>query len=891
MVLCLNPFGHGFTVMQPESPQPILLKDYRPTPYTIDSVALDFQLAAAATRVSSRLALRPNPKSSEGGAALVLDGEKLSLVSIALDGAPLDAARYVVTDTALTIAAVPQRPFTLDIVTTINPAANTALSGLYMSNGMFCTQCEAEGFRRITYFYDRPDCMAIFSVRMAADALAFPVLLSNGNLVSERPGFAEWHDPFPKPSYLFALVAGDLASVHDTFTTASGRRVALGIHVEKGKEGQCGFAMAALKRSMRWDEERFGREYDLERFNIVAVSDFNMGAMENKGLNIFNDKYILALPETATDADHMAVEAIIAHEYFHNWTGNRITCRDWFQLCLKEGLTVFRDQEFSSDVRSRPVKRIADVKTLRARQFPEDGGPLAHPARPSSYIEINNFYTPTVYEKGAEICRMLQTLIGEDAFRRGMDRYFTRHDGEACTVEQFVHCFAESSGRDLSQFFTWYEQAGTPRLTVASHYDAAAQRFTLHISQTTPPTPGQAEKRPLHLPLALGLINARGEDMPLHLDKAGALNRPVIELTGAEQSFVFTHVTERPVLSLNRGFAAPVIIEGAPNAADQLFLMGHDRDAFNRWEAGQRLAGALIIAAVAAARGEGTAPETAPFAQALSRVLNDQGLDDAFKALMLGLPSEAEIAAQMGHNVDADAVFMGREHVRAALGLALQTELADALAATWDAGPYQPDTQPAARRALRYAALALLAAGNTAAALPVIREELAAARSMTAEMGALAALVPLDVPERAAALQAFYDRHGDNPLLVDKWLTLNAQIPGPGAAQRIEALTDHPGFSFATPNRVYALVGGFTAGNPSGFNAAHGEGYRVVADIILKLNISNPQVAARMATSFRSWRLYDRPRRLKAQAEMQRILAAPGLSRDVFEIISRTLQG
>ncbi len=877
--------------MPTASPQPILLKDYQPTPYTIDSVALDFQLDAEATRVTSRLALRPNPESPLSGAALVLDGEGLTLARLALDGRDLDPAEYRLSATALSLAAPPQRPFTLEIVTVINPAANTALSGLYMSNGMFCTQCEAEGFRRITYFHDRPDCMAPFTVTMTADPRRFPVLLSNGNLVRQHEGFAEWHDPFPKPSYLFALVAGDLGSIHDSFTTASGRPVALGIYVEKGKESQCGFAMDALKRSMRWDEEQFGREYDLERFNIVAVSDFNMGAMENKGLNIFNDKYILAVPETATDADYMAVEAIIAHEYFHNWTGNRITCRDWFQLCLKEGLTVFRDQEFSSDMRSRAVKRIADVKVLRARQFPEDGGPLAHPVRPTSYIEINNFYTPTVYEKGAEICRMVETLIGAQAFRRGMDLYFTRHDGQACTVEQFIACFAEVSGRDLTQFFNWYEQAGTPRLAVTGSYDAAGQRYTLNLAQHTPATPGQTDKTPLHMPLALGLLDSRGADMALHLEGVGALNRPVIELTTAEQSFTFTTVAERPVLSLNRGFSAPVIIAGGATEAEQLFLMAHDRDAFNRWEAGQRVATRLISAAVAAATGQGEAPDVAPFAAGLARVLADDRLDDAFKALMLGLPSEAEIAAHIGCEVDADAVLMAREHVRAVIGQRLREQLLAVNAKTADDGPYQPDTQAAARRSLRYAALAVLAAGDSAKGVALIGRELAAARSMTAEMGALAALMPLDVPERAAALEAFYQKHRDNPLLVDKWLLLNAQIPGADAARRIEMLTEHPAFSFTTPNRVYALIGGFTAGNPSGFNAAHGEGYAVVADVILRLNEANPQVAARMATGFRSWRLYDAPRRLKAQAEMQRILDQPQLSRDVFEIISRTLSG
>ena len=516
--------------MTPETPQPIRLHDYRPVPYLIDSADVEISLEPEATLVRSRLALKANPASVESDAPLVFDGETIVLQRIAIDGVDLDAGQYVVTDSSLTIHAVPQVPFTLEITNTCNPKANSALSGLYMSNGIYCTQCEAEGFRRITYFYDRPDVMTRFTVSMDAPKDQFPVLLSNGNprasggIAGTNRHFAVWLDPFPKPSYLFAMVAGDLAAVNDTYTTMSGRHVDLGIYVENGKEDRCGWAMESLKASMRWDETAFGREYDLDVFNIVAVSHFNMGAMENKGLNIFNDKYILALPGTATDTDYVNIEAIIAHEYFHNWTGNRITCRDWFQLCLKEGLTVFRDQEFTSDLRSRAVKRITDVKTLRARQFPEDGGPLAHPVRPTSYIEINNFYTPTVYEKGAEICRMMKTLIGETAFRKAMDLYFARHDGEAATVEDFVHCMADASGRHLGQFFTWYEQAGTPQVIAEGHYDKQARTYTLTLEQLTGATPGQPVKVPLHIPLGIGLVGPEGGDLPLDLVGKGALN-------------------------------------------------------------------------------------------------------------------------------------------------------------------------------------------------------------------------------------------------------------------------------------------------------------------------------------------------------------------------------
>ncbi|WP_373504380.1 aminopeptidase N, partial [Aestuariivirga sp.] len=645
--------------MKTETPQTIRLEDYKPTPYLIESVHLDFHLEPTATQVRALLTMTPNPNSVEAGAPLVLDGEKIALVSVKLDGVLLTDEQFSTTDQSLTIAEVPQGPFVVEIVTICNPKANTQLSGLYVSGGIFCTQCEAEGFRRITYFYDRPDVMARFTVRMEADAALFPVLLSNGNRrtrgIIEENGrhFAIWDDPFPKPSYLFALVAGDLAAVHDSFTTMSGRKVELGIYVEKGKEDRCAWAMEALKSSMRWDEKRFGLEYDLGVFNIVAVPDFNMGAMENKGLNIFNDKYILALPDTATDLDYVNIEAIIAHEYFHNWTGNRITCRDWFQLCLKEGLTVFRDQEFTSDIRSRPVKRIADVKTLRARQFPEDGGPLAHPVRPSAYMEINNFYTPTVYEKGAELCRMLQTLIGEQAFRKAMDLYFERHDGEAATVEDFVTCMADASGRDLTQFFSWYEQAGTPQVIAEGAYDPVAKTYTLTLEQRTPPTPGQPDKVPLHIPLGIGLVEPDGDDMPLALEGHGTLNSPVIELTERRQTFRFTGVAKRPALSLNRGFSAPIQLTVNTSTEDQLFLMGRDRDSFNRWEAGQTLGRALILSRY---DGAASANSAKSYAAALKSILDDSAADAAFKAAMLGLPTEGEIAAAIGRDVATDLV-------------------------------------------------------------------------------------------------------------------------------------------------------------------------------------------------------------------------------------------
>ncbi|WP_374330863.1 aminopeptidase N [Aestuariivirga sp.] len=876
--------------MKTDTPQPIHLADYAPVPYLIDSVDLDFRLDPQDTVVRSRLTLRPNPARSDRGAALVLDGERITLQSLALDGTVLQPGQYRVEAQSLTIMEVPQRAFTLEMVTRCNPSANTELSGLYVSGGVFCTQCEAEGFRRITYFHDRPDVMARYTVRIEAEREQVPVLLSNGNpredgvIGGTTRHYAVWDDPFPKPSYLFALVAGDLGSVHDTFTTASGRDVALGIYVLKGKEDRCAWAMDSLKASMRWDEQRFGREYDLDVFNIVAVPDFNMGAMENKGLNVFNDKYILANPETATDADYVNIEAIIAHEYFHNWTGNRITCRDWFQLCLKEGLTVFRDQEFTSDLRSRAVKRIADVKTLRARQFPEDNGPLAHPPRPAAYIEINNFYTPTVYEKGAEICRMMLTLIGEQAFRKAMDLYFERHDGEAATVEQFVQCMAEASGRNLAQFFTWYTQAGTPTLTAEGQYDAATRQYTLTLEQKVKPTPGQAEKQPLHIPLGIGLVGPDGADMPLDLDGVGTLNTPLIEMTEQRQSFRFNNVAKRPVLSLNRGFSAPVMLEANLPTADELFLMGHDSDSFNRWEAGQRLGRNLVLAAY---RGTATAADVSAYAAALKKIIDDAATDDAFKALMLLLPSESEIAAAIGADVDTDKVHAARDGLRRAIARQLAKELDDIWVRTAEPGPYRPDPASTARRALRQTALALMVMGNPAHGIKAALAEFDAAHNMSAEIGALGALVQIDCPEREAALDQFHARHAHEHLLVDKWLLLNAQAQGPDAAARITRLTQHPDFKWTTPNKVYALLSGFVGANPAGFNAEDGSGFRVIADAILKIDPVNPQVASRLATGFRSCKLLNSSRKSAAQAELERILAEPSLSRDVFEIVSK----
>lgn len=874
------------------SPQTVYLKNYQPVPYLIDEVFLSFVLAPEATEVSSSLTLRPNAAAQQKGGPLVLDGEKLELKAIRLDGEALAPDRYSVTAAHLTIHEVPQSPFTLEIVTLCNPKANTELSGLYVSSNVFCTQCEAEGFRRITYFYDRPDVMARYQVRLEAPAGACPVLLANGNpgktgkIAGSDRHFAEWDDPHPKPSYLFALVAGDLALVSDVYVTRSGRRVELRIYVEKGKEDRCAFAMEALKTSMRWDEERFGLEYDLDIFMIVAVSDFNMGAMENKGLNIFNDKYILALPETATDVDYINIESIIAHEYFHNWTGNRVTCRDWFQLCLKEGLTVFRDQEFTADIRSRAVKRIADVKRLRADQFPEDGGPLAHPVRPDSYIEINNFYTATVYEKGAELCRMMQTLIGQEAFRKAMDLYFERHDGEAATVEDFVRCMADASGRSFDQFFTWYEQAGTPEVSIAETYDEAAKTYELTLEQVTAPTPGQSDKKPVQIPLGIGLVGPDGRDMPLDLEKVGVLNEPLIELAEAKKTFRFRNVPRKPVLSLNRGFSAPIRIRSEAGIPDQLFLMKNDSDTFNRWEAAQRAAQAVIGTHLS---GGAPRADTRSFIAALRAVLDDGRLDDAYKALMLGLPAEQEIATLIGRDVDPGAIHEAREALRAEIGESLRDTLLDLWRRTESRGEYRPDPQETGRRSLRYAVLYALSGGNPALGIKLATEQLSQITNMTDEIGALSALVTLAGPEREEALAAFYTRHRSDNLLVDKWFALQASAPLSTTPQRVHELMQHPDFTLTTPNRVRSLVGTFAMANPFAFHAAGGEGYALLADTILALDPRNPQVAARMATAFRSWATLEEKRRGLAKAQLERILGTSGLSRDLFEIVSKSL--
>jgi len=884
--------------MRPSDGQAVRLSDYRVPDYLIDHVELDVSLDIHATRVTSTLSLRPNP-AGEAGAPLALDGDELAFVSARLDGEPLEAADFEARPSGFLLRKPPRRAFSLTIETRLDPAANTKLMGLYRSGSAYCTQCEAEGFRRIAYFLDRPDVLATYRVRIEADRAEAPVLLSNGNLeasgAADAAGrhFAIWRDPHKKPSYLFALVAGDLGHIADSFTTASGNKVALAIYVEHGREERARYAMDALKRSMTWDEQVYGREYDLDVFNIVAVSDFNMGAMENKGLNVFNDKYVLASPETATDDDYANIEGVIAHEYFHNWTGDRVTCRDWFQLCLKEGLTVFRDQDFSADMRSRPVERIGDVRTLRSAQFPEDAGPLAHNVRPEVYHEINNFYTATVYQKGAEVVRMLKSLIGAHAFRAGMDLYFERYDGTAATVEDFIGCFETASARDLSQFMRWYNQAGTPRVTVRSAYDAAARTYRLDIAQSLAPTPGQNVKLPMTMPLALGLVGPNGGDMPLTSSDASAdeLASGVFELKDAERSIVFRDVPQRPTLSFLRGFSAPVRVDDDLTEADLIILSRHDSDNFNRWQSLQSLATRILVRGVRSVRA-GRAPErdsglVAAFGALIEDVRAGR-IDHAFAALAMSVPTEGDLAREIGEDVDPDAIHTVRKALRGALGRTYGSALAALHAELAEAGPFSPDAAAAGRRMLRNVALGLFVDGDVVQGLELAHRQLAEADNMTERLGALSAIAFKPDPGRERALEAFARRYAAEPLILDKWFSLQAQIPETETLERVRGLMNHHGFSYANPNRVRALIGAFTA-NQKEFNRADGRGFALLEQVVEKLDPSNPQIAARLLTGMRSWRSLEDVRRGHAEAMLRRIAERRSLSPDVRDIVTRSL--
>jgi aminopeptidase N len=881
--------------MKIETPRPIRLKDYRPPDHLIDTVHLDVALHPTQTTVRARLKLRPNPAAGRPVRALNLDGEQLALEHVRLDGAMLARNDYEVSDTALLLPKVPDRAFTLDIVTHVNPDGNKALQGLYRSRDIFCTQCEAQGFRRITYFLDRPDVLATYTTRIEADLESVPVLLANGNPVERgtldrgRRHYAVWNDPHPKPCYLFALVGGNLVSTASTFRTTSGRTVDLRIYVEPGKEQRTAWAMDALKRSMRWDEERFGREYDLDVFNIVAVSDFNMGAMENKGLNVFNDRLILASEDTATDAIYEAIESVVAHEYFHNWTGNRITCRDWFQLCLKEGLTVFRDQEFSADERSRTVQRIADVRQLKAHQFPEDSGPLAHPVRPESYIEINNFYTATVYEKGAELCRMIETIVGTAGFRKGMDLYFERHDGQAATVEDFVACFEDANGVDLAHFRLWYSQAGTPELVCSLAYDAGARTAELTVDQVLPPTPGESRKKPLHIPLRLGLLSGNGQDVPLTLDGAAVANN-VVHVTERRQSFRFTDVPSRPVPSLLRGFSAPVNLTIDIADRDLEFLMANDSDLFNRWQAANTYATRTLLQLVRARAAGRRSSRGLAYAKALGNTIADPVLEPAYRAELLRLPTETDIAREVARNIDPLAIHRARRQLLKLIGTALGSELEDLYKELSDTRPFSPDADNAGRRALRNAVLSLLAARGLPSDGKRLVRHYASASNMTDASHALFLLTAQRGAEGQKALADFYERWKDDHLVIDTWFTAQAISPIADTLPRVRALTEHPLFSLSAPNKVRALIGNFALMNPVQFNRVDGAGYAFVSEQVLAIGKFNPQIAARMLGAFRSWRALEPERRKMARKALQGIAKSKGLSRDVFEIVSKMLE-
>jgi aminopeptidase N len=879
--------------MRTDTPQTIYRKDYTPPSYLVETVELGFDLDPARTIVANRLTLRRNPDSA--GREIELNGEDIELVALRMNGKTLGKGDYVVEGALLRIPNAPDE-VTLEIETLCVPEKNTTLSGVYVSNGNFFTQCEAEGFRRITYFPDRPDVMASYTVMLRADKEKYPVLLSNGNLIEEGDlgdgrHYAKWEDPFPKPSYLFALVAARLVCQQETFRLADGRDALLQVWVEEGNLDKTDHAMQSLKNSIRWDEERWGLELDLDRFMIVAVGDFNMGAMENKGLNIFNTKFVLANPRVATDIDFQGIEAVVGHEYFHNWTGNRVTCRDWFQLSLKEGLTVFRDQEFSADMigtdSGRAVTRIDHVRTLRQAQFPEDAGPMAHPVRPDSFVEINNFYTVTVYEKGAEVVRMYQTLLGREGFRKGMDLYFERHDGQAVECDDFRKAMADASGRDLSQFERWYSQAGTPVVRAETSYDAQAQTLTLTLSQSCPATPGQPEKLPFHIPVAVGLLGASGRDLPLTIDGQDRGTTAVLELTGSQQVFVFTGVTEQPTPSLLRDFSAPVVLDYDYTDEQLLHLFSHDSDPVNRWEAGQRLSMGRLLALAGQAAAGGTMNLDDTYLDALRKILVDESLDPAFREQALLLPTETMIAEQVDV-VNPMAIHMARQFVRADIGVRLRDELLAQYHANQTPGEYSPDALSAGRRALKNLALGYLAAAPDEASIALAQKQFDEAGNMTDRVAALGALVHARAPAAAEALDRFYREFEQEALVIDKWFAMQATASTTDVA-RVRELMRHPAFNLRNPNRARSLISSFAVGNPVQFHAPDGSGYQFWAEQVIELDKLNPQVASRLARAMDRWRRYAPPLQARMQQALKQVAGVKKLSNDVREVVGKAL--
>ncbi len=880
--------------MKQPRPRTIHLKDYRPPSHLVETVHLDIVLDASRTRVRSKLRITPNPAAVSPTSELKLDGELFDVESLSLDGRLMTPGSWTKTTSGVTLNALPDRTIVFEAVTLVDPDSNKALQGLYRSKGIFCTQCEAEGFRRITYMLDRPDVLAIYTVRLEADVEAAPVLLANGNQVERGTlgagrHYAIWHDPHPKPSYLFAVVAGDLGSIASDFTTMSGRKVDLRIYVEHGKEPRAAWAMDALKRAMRWDETRFGREYDLSQFNIVAVSDFNMGAMENKGLNIFNDRLVLASAESATDAQFEAIESVVAHEYFHNWTGNRITCRDWFQLCLKEGLTVYRDQEFSSDERSATVQRIADVRQLKALQFPEDAGPLAHAVRPESYIEINNFYTATVYEKGAELVRMLHTLLGAETFQRGMDLYFHRHDGMAATIEDFLACFEKCSGQSLAQFQRWYSQPGTPGLDCQIVHDPKRATLTITLAQIAPGLPRATQKAaaPLTIPVRIGLVDPTGRDQPLRAADGTKLSGDVIVLDQARASYTFTGVPERPIVSMLRGFSAPVNLTVDHSDGDLAFLAVHDSDLFNRWQASQLLGMRTLLHIYRALKSGKRSTRGTPYAATLARALANTSLDPAYRAELLRLPSVLDLMREAGVDVDPALAMRAHRVLSRRVATHLGLDIEKSYRSLRPSGPFSPDAKSAGHRALRTTLLTLLSARGLPGDKKRIAEHYFAARTMTDQAHALALLAHETPDVSAKAFDHFRDRWQADDLVIDIWFSAQAQSSRASALKDVTKLLSHPLFKITTPNKVRALIATFATANPLNFHRPDGAGYEFVADQVLVIDGFNPQVASRLASSLRSWRGLEPVRRMAARKAIDRVASAPGLSRDVFEVISK----
>jgi aminopeptidase N len=871
------------------------LKDYTPPAYLVDTIALRVELDPHSTRVHTQLQCRPNTNDRQ---PLVLNGKRLQLMRVALDGIVLGPERYNFTDGRLEITQVPDGPFQVEIDTLINPADNTALEGLYLSSGNYCTQCEAEGFRTITCFPDRPDVMTVFTTTVIGDRTACPALLSNGNLIDsgdlpDGRHYATWHDPFPKPCYLFALVAGDLVCVNDTFTTRSGRAIDLRIYVEKRNREKCGHAMHSLQKAMQWDEEQFGREYDLDTYMIVAVDDFNMGAMENKGLNVFNSKYVLALPETATDIDYEGIEGVIAHEYFHNWTGNRVTCRDWFQLSLKEGLTVFRDQEFTADMTSRPVKRIQDANIIRSFQFREDSGPMAHPVRPPSFVEINNFYTLTVYNKGAEVIRMLHTLLGPETFRRGMDIYFDRHDGQAVTCDDFIGAMETALGKDLSQFKRWYSQAGTPELSVSIDYNEALQQLTLSIEQFCPITrESLSKKQPFLMPLAVGLLDANGAS--IHLDPSSPDSfTKVLNLTAQKQDFVFPHIKNRPTVSFLRGFSAPVRVRFEQSSEELGRLMANDPDPFNRWDAGQQLGLRFILEQIKRYQQGESITVHSQLIEGMRNLLIDQVNDPAFLAMALTLPSENWISQQMDI-IDPTAVFAVRQQFRAVIGRILRDALLQRYHALHNSGPYRYSAIDAGKRTLRNTCLAYLLTLDQDGTLdPFLLQmgiqQYRTSNNMTDCIAAINGVVNANLESGRELLDNFYSKWQHDPLVVDKWLILQAGCALPGTLDRLKTLTEHPAFTYKNPNKVRALIATFCSTNHNQFHSADGAGYALLGDQALLLDTLNPQIASRMLTPLTQWRRYDVARQQMIRKQLERIGNQPSLSDDVKEVIEKSL--